>query len=931
MKPTRLGAVVAAGAMVVGLGLPAGASAASSSLGRVPAARLASGLERLLASRHATVRSAQDSGSVKTAGYAQPAGTTGSSRPFGTIGSPDIYPDSCGDTPGVIDLSQAALGDDGSQIVVSFTTCQTWADSQLRFYVVEIDSVPGGAGGSVDYMMAMYYDPDLASLAGQVIQTPSDDSSTWVEGPIRAAWKGSDQRTATTRFPLSDIGGARAFIFVSAAKDELKNEDDLPDGGMNPRRYPGGGSDCPPFGYPGASYEQSEIVVRPAPGAEGRARESLSAFGAESVAPGPQGTLVVQLRPGLSVPEASRGFARIPGVAGAQPNYLYTHHSIPNDPFYSYQWNLPKIGAPDAWDLLPSGGSGVTLAVLDSGIDGTNSDLLGRVVAGYDVIHGQILAAGANSSGGDVHGTAVAGLAAARGNDGFGVAGTAWNVSMMPISVFDNGISTDTHVAAGIIWAVDHGARILNMSLGSCFPSDTLHNAIQYAAGKGVLMVASSGNEYLDGNPVEYPAAYPEVLSVGATTSSNVRAPYSSTGDWTDMTAPGGSGASQAEDLVSDAPGNAFVSVAGTSFSAPQVSGAGAVLWGADPVMSVSDLWALLVSSAGDLGAPGWDPEFGAGLLDLGRAARALAMTSRVAGADRVATAVAISASTFSSVTSVVLATSQNFPDALAGAPLATALGAPILLNPPDGGLDTRVGTEISRLGASRAVLLGGTAALSSQLGSDLQARGLTVERLAGGDRYDTARVIALRLGSPSNGTAVVALGENFPDALAASAPAAFAGDPVLLTARDAVPAATLQALSALAITQTVVAGGPAAVSDAAMSQLPSPQRRYGADRYATSVSLADYGLALGMSASSVVLSSGQNFPDAVAAGAACAATGRVLLLAAPLGLGDSPATRDWLAGHSGTTGNLLLLGGTAALSERTRVDAGVAIAPGSG
>ena len=291
---------------------------------------------------------------------------------------------------------------------------------------------------------------------------------------------------------------------------------------------------------------------------------------------------------------------------------------------------------------------------------------------------------------------------------------------------------------------------------------------------------------------------------------------------------------------------------------------------------------------------------------------------TRIAGNDRVATAVEVSKTTFASASTVIVATAMNFPDALAAAPLAHAHSAPILLVPPTS-VPSAVTNEITRLGATKAIIVGGTGAVSGTVETTLKGRGLAVERIAGTNRYDTAAKIAAALrtalGVPGFDKAYVATGENFPDALAAGGIAAFEGAPILLTQKDALPSETRTAVTSLAVKQTVLLGGTGAVSAAVAGQLPSPTRISGPDRYSTGIEVAKYGLdTVGLSDAAIYLATGQNYPDALAAGAASAANGIPVILVQ----GTPPvpvAVTRFMQSRSPAIKQIKVLGGTSAVS----------------
>lgn len=308
--------------------------------------------------------------------------------------------------------------------------------------------------------------------------------------------------------------------------------------------------------------------------------------------------------------------------------------------------------------------------------------------------------------------------------------------------------------------------------------------------------------------------------------------------------------------------------------------------------------------------------------------ARAAVPAERLAGTDRVHTAVRISAGTFPSADTVVLARADTYPDALAGAPLAARLGGPVLLSAQDR-LSAATRSELQRLGARRAVLLGGPAALSDAVRADVEGLGLSVERLAGTDRFDTAARVAARVGGQRvYVTQGISADPNrgWPDAVAVSALAAFQGAPILLTRQESLPAATSRALTRLGVTRATVVGGPMAVSGTVERQLAATgaqvDRVSGSDRYETSARLASRAAAAGLSANRPWLATGLNFPDALTAGPAAAAAQGVLLLVHGQSLSSSGASRSWLQRQGAELTRLLVVGGGAAVSEQTAREA---------
>lgn len=279
---------------------------------------------------------------------------------------------------------------------------------------------------------------------------------------------------------------------------------------------------------------------------------------------------------------------------------------------------------------------------------------------------------------------------------------------------------------------------------------------------------------------------------------------------------------------------------------------------------------------------------------------------TRLNGADRYATAIEVSKSGWSSASVVIIARGDDYADALAGVPLAYSLGAPILLVFPSR-LPVTTRQEIVRLGATRAIILGGTGAVGTDVAAALQALGLAVERIAGDNRFDTATKIAAHLAPNGVSTAVIANGRNFPDALAAAPYAAAAGYPVLLVEPTSVPKAVEHALQGLGVSETIVVGGTGVISSSVYNKLPRPRRISGADRYATAVALAKHFLPQG---NRLFIATGRDFADAITGGVLAAREGTGLLLVGktvPSGVGRYLKDTD--------TKSVCILGGTGAVS----------------
>ena len=303
---------------------------------------------------------------------------------------------------------------------------------------------------------------------------------------------------------------------------------------------------------------------------------------------------------------------------------------------------------------------------------------------------------------------------------------------------------------------------------------------------------------------------------------------------------------------------------------------------------------------------------------------------TEIAGVDRIATAIAASQQAFPGhAGTVVIATAYNWPDALGGSALAGVLDAPILLTPP-GQLSPAVTAEIVRLGATRVVVLGGTGAVSSTVATELAlVPGVqSVQRIAGVNRYETASAIAdevIRLvGSSYDGGAFVATGAGFPDALGASPMAASLGWPIYLAHPDPANAAALAAtLSEDGASNVFILGGSGAVSEDYKAALGGmfASRISGIDRYETAVAVAQLGVHLGgLQWDGLAITTGQDFPDALAGGAMQGRLGSVLLLSPPGAL--SPAVTDTLLLNRSAVSSVRFLGGTGALSIAVRSQA---------
>lgn len=325
------------------------------------------------------------------------------------------------------------------------------------------------------------------------------------------------------------------------------------------------------------------------------------------------GVLIVRPRDGLAVREWAARWRTHPELVYLQPNRKVkllapangdvAVSAIPNDEYFAAQDYLRQIRAPAAWDVVRHADD-VTVAVIDTGVDLDHPDLAGRLVEGVNLIE-----PGTPPQDDHGHGTNVAGVIAAVGNNGIGVTGLAWSVKLMPIKALEaDGQGDEDKLGEAIRHAVDAGADIVVMSLGLNRYSPFLKEIVDYAEQKGVLLVSAAGNE---GRDVKFPAAFPTVLAVGGVSGDNRVRPESNHGPEIDLVAPW--------EVFTTELGGGYVYNQGTSMAAPQAAGAAALALAAFPHLKPYELRNLLRQTALDIGEKGWDPRTGYGLLQVDR------------------------------------------------------------------------------------------------------------------------------------------------------------------------------------------------------------------------------------------------------------------------------------------------------------------------
>lgn len=293
-------------------------------------------------------------------------------------------------------------------------------------------------------------------------------------------------------------------------------------------------------------------------------------------------------------------FALASGIGHAQAP------ALPNDPRFPEQWGLLKIGAPAAWETTI--GSGVVVAVLDTGVDLAHPDLDGRLVPGRNFL--QPCLPPQDDRG---HGTHSAGTIAATLNNGMGIVGVAPGASVMPLKVLDErGLGKDGEIAAAIRWAVDHGAQVINMSFDGPTSTPSIDDALAYAAEHQIAAIVAAGNG--SGSAPTFPAARPSAIAIAATTEHDTRAAFSNHGDWIAVSAPGINVLSTWWDA-----GPVYRSTSGTSMAAAHAAGVAALLLSVRPQLGVDELASILRETAD----PAVGPGLGAGRVNAARAVAA--------------------------------------------------------------------------------------------------------------------------------------------------------------------------------------------------------------------------------------------------------------------------------------------------------------------
>jgi len=351
-------------------------------------------------------------------------------------------------------------------------------------------------------------------------------------------------------------------------------------------------------------FVAGQILVRPAPGlSDAKFAQILSRSKGHALSRLPKlGVALVKVQEGKEQALVD-ALAHNPNIAFAELNRYVKPSMTVNDPALSRQWHLSKMQSPSAWDIAV--GTGVTVAVLDTGVYPNHPDLLGKIVVGRNVTAGTLNASDTSDIQG--HGTWVAGVVTEVTNNATGGASVAPGSQVMPIRITDrtDGYASFSDMASGILWAADHGARVANLSYDGAAGSATVASAASYMMSRNGVVVVAAGNDNIDYGYSNSPYLY----TAAATDATDAKASFSSFGNFIDIAAPGTS-------IYTTNRSGTYSLVQGTSFSTPNVAGVAAVVMAANPLLAPTDVLSVISSTAVDLGTAGWDRNFGYGRVD---------------------------------------------------------------------------------------------------------------------------------------------------------------------------------------------------------------------------------------------------------------------------------------------------------------------------
>lgn len=657
----------------------------------------------------------------------------------------------------------------------------------------------------------------------------------------------------------------------------------------------------------------NRVIVKLSPGID--PAEIAEMVNAEIVRIGPLQFTTLAL-PANQIEGVINRLKKTPGVLSVQPVHIFktsvaqTMDVNPTDRYYAKQWGLTKAEVQKAWDLGVTG-QGVIVAVVDTGVDLNHPDLKDNILSGYNAITG--LAGGNTAQDKNGHGTHVCGIIAAEQN-GIGIVGVAYQAKILPIKALtSDGAGSDDCIADGIVWAADHNAQIINLSLGSSDESDILREALQYAFDKGCLIVAAGGNAEPDSNltAITFPAADSHVLAVTATDTNDQIASFSLPGPQAAIAAPG-------VDIISDYWANGssgYASMDGTSMASPFAAGIAALVWSVHPDLSAQQIRTCLENSALDLDSAGRDNNYGFGRVDAYWAIR-FADTPKTyfttasldwaggvvqEGTGGTTVSLKVPARAFgldpNLTNTVSIGGAEGASDLAAGIqPMGDAVSIQwngsvhklleLSLTTSGTQPDADYAGYIYHWSGSRWIRIGGgvnaptiIAGITEpgiyRIGYSLLPNN---QRIGGIDRIETSIMISQSQFPNGSDTVILARSDNFADALSGVPLAYKVHGPVLLTTSAQLLAKVKTEIQRLAPKKIVLLGGTGALSTSIEQQLRMffPVQRLGGDtRYETAALIASELGTIGRA----VLVNGNVFPDAISVASTAAQLGIPILL----------------------------------------------------
>lgn len=611
----------------------------------------------------------------------------------------------------------------------------------------------------------------------------------------------------------------------------------------------------------------------------------------------------------------------------------YEYTSTPNDPLITKQKiNFDKIGAYDAWETYQPGYTPV-IAIIDSGLQVNHPDIKKSVIKPFNVVEQST-----NVKDLVGHGTHVAGTAGATTNNRIGVASLVKNAKIMPIKVGEATNITNMNIARGIHYAIDNNADIINLSLGGPTPSVAIQEAISRANSKGVLVIAAAGNN--SSSNKFYPAANKGVLSVSALDDkTNNIASYSNYGPWVDLTAPGTNTWSICTKgslfpFTNCSSSSPYIQSSGTSMAAPMVSSMAGMLKSQNKDLSAQQIEHIF-ESASNINI-GDTKKTKHGLVNSKSALKVYSDEQRLQGKTSVQTSNSIAKEGWSNMTEntlqpiapelnstlekkngkfAVLASNKSFADSLAASSLSSNIDAPLLLTFPDWLSKDTINT-LKKLNITDVIILGGTSAVPNKIEDSIKNNGFNTIRFNGDNRYSTAVNINDYV-AKENGEVIVVSGENFPDALAVSAFAARKKLPIVFVKKNSIPQSTKEFLEKYQFNKIHVIGGPNAIEEKVINELPNSVRIHGNTRYDTTIAVNNYFKET--KSEGILVATGKNYPDALSGGLLAAKSNKSLILVDESFIPSS--VNKYLEGYAyvDKKEQLQILGGELAIPSKTK------------